>query len=177
MTDLELVTKAANYAAKAHREHRRKDSAATPYINHLTEVAYLLAGAGCPATVIAAGYLHDTIEDVDVTYEMLLDEFGEEIAALVLTVTDDKHLSNEERKQRQVDNATHAPADTAALKLADKMSNLRSLVKSPPHGWSPARLIEYVDWAHRVVTNLPEPNAILLAQYELVRADLLRRWS
>ena len=60
MTDLQLVTKAANYAAKAHSQHRRKDLDATPYINHLAEVAYLLALAECPTPVIAAGYLHDT---------------------------------------------------------------------------------------------------------------------
>ena len=174
MTDLQLVTKAAYYAATAHREHRRKDSAATPYINHLTEVAHLLANALCPATVIAAGYLHDTIEDVDVTYEMLLAEFGSEIADLVQSVTDDQNLPQHVRKQQQVERATHASAGTAALKLADKISNLRSLTTSPPHGWSTERLIDYVEWSHQVVSRLPSPNGFLLEQYHQIRSLLGR---
>ncbi len=165
MTDLHLITKAAHYAANAHRRHRRKDSGATPYINHLTEVARLLADAGCPAAVISAGYLHDTIEDVDVTYEMLSVEFGVEIADLVQSVTDDKNLPKLLRKEQQVEHAAHAGRGTAALKLADKISNLGSLVASPPHDWEVDRLLEYVQWSHRVVSRLPEPNAILLRQY------------
>jgi hypothetical protein len=84
-----FVTKAAYFAAQAHREQRRKDEQKTPYINHLTEVAHLLAAAGCEQVVVAAGYLHDTIEDVGVTYEMLHAEFGKAVADLVLAVTDD----------------------------------------------------------------------------------------
>ena len=170
MTDLHLVTKAAHYAAKAHREHRRKDNV-TPYINHLAEVAHLLATADCSATVVAAGYLHDTIEDVDVTYEMLVDEFGSAIADLVATVTDEEGLLKAERKARQVEHAALASPETAAIKLADKISNLRSLIYAPPQGWGPVRLAEYVDWAHRVVSRLPEPNAILLVRYQQIRAE------
>jgi len=166
LTDLHLVTKAAHYAASAHRHHRRKDTEATPYINHLTEVAHLLASAGCAATVISAGYLHDAIEDVDVTYEMVLAEFGAEIADLVRSVTDDKHMAKVERKQKQVEHAAHAGPGTAALKLADKISNLRSLAASPPHGWDRARLREYVEWSQLVVSRLPEPNEYLRQRYE-----------
>ena len=167
MTDLHLVTHAAHYAAMAHRRHRRKDAAATPYINHLTEVAQLLAAANCPALVISAGYLHDTIEDVDVTHQMLVVEFGLEIADLVLSVTDDKRLPWQTRKELQVEHAAHASSGTAALKLADKISNLRSLATAPPRGWPPERLFAYVDWANRVVSRLPDPNPILRADYDL----------
>ena len=117
MTDIELVTRAAHYAATAHRRHRRKDLEATPYINHLTEVAHLLASAGCSAVVISAGYLHDTIEDVDVTYEMLRVEFSGEIADLVQSVTDDRHLPKQLRKEQQVEHAAHASPATSAIKL------------------------------------------------------------
>ncbi|MBY0503310.1 MAG: HD domain-containing protein [Bryobacteraceae bacterium] len=169
MTDLHLVTKAAHYAAQAHAEHRRKNIEATPYINHLAEVAELLASAGLPAFVVAAGYLHDTIEDVEVTYEMLHTEFGVAIADLVLSVTDEKHLPRHARKERQVEHAAIASPETAAIKFADKISNLRSMVKSPPHGWNGARVQEYVTWAHRVVSRLPAPNAYLVLRYEETR--------
>lgn len=172
MTDIELVTRAAHYAATAHRRHRRKDLEATPYINHLTEVAHLLASAGCPAVVISAGYLHDTIEDVDVTYEMLSIEFSVEIADLVQSVTDDRHLPKHLRKEQQVEHAAHASPGTAAIKLADKISNLRSLTSSPPQGWSAEMLMEYVEWSHRVVSRLPSPNSILLEHYRVVRLGL-----
>lgn len=172
MTDIELVTRAAHYAATAHRRHRRKDFEATPYINHLTEVAHLLASVGCPAVVVSAGYLHDTIEDVDVTYEMLSLEFSVEIADLVRSVTDDRHLPKHLRKEQQVEHAAHASPGTAAIKLADKISNLRSLTLSPPHGWSSERVMEYVEWSHRVVSRLPSPNSSLLKQYHQVRSVL-----
>ncbi len=172
MTDIELVTRAAHYAATAHRRHRRKDLEATPYINHLTEVAHLLASAGCPAVVISAGYLHDTIEDVDVTYEMLSVEFSVEIADLVQSVTDDRNLPKHARKAQQVEHAAHANPGTAAIKLADKISNLRSLTSSPPQGWTAERLTEYVEWSHRVVSQLPSPNSSLVEQYHQVRSAL-----
>lgn len=170
---LELITRAAYFAAHAHRRQRRKDQEATPYINHLTEVAHLLAEAGCDAETVAAGYLHDTIEDVDITYEMLVDEFGQTIADLVRAVTDDKSLPKMARKEMQVEHAALATEAQAALKLADKISNLRSLRKTPPAGWSEERLAEYVAWAHRVVTSLPHINPVLFEHYEAIRKELL----
>jgi (p)ppGpp synthase/HD superfamily hydrolase len=168
-----FVTKAAYFAAQAHREQRRKDEQKTPYINHLTEVAHLLAAAGCEQVVVAAGYLHDTIEDVGVTYEMLHAEFGKAVADLVLAVTDDKTLEKQVRKQLQVEHALHASPEIAALKMADKISNLRSLNSAPPSGWSQQRLVDYVEWAHRVVSNLPHRNLWLLEQYDEIRKELL----
>jgi (p)ppGpp synthase/HD superfamily hydrolase len=167
--DVQLVTRAADFAAHAHREQRRKDAGQTPYINHLTEVSRLLASADCDAAVVAAGYLHDTIEDTAVTYEILLEEFGADIADLVLAVTDDKRQRKAQRKQLQIEHAAHANPRVAALKLADKISNLRSLRDTPPAEWGHERIQEYVLWAHAVVTNLPAPNPILLSYYEQVR--------
>lgn len=170
---IQLVARAAYFAAHAHRRQRRKDQDATPYINHLTEVAYLLAEAGCDAEVVAAGYLHDTIEDVEITYEMLAEEFGQRVADLVRVVTDDKALPKLARKEMQVEHAAHAGPAQAALKMADKISNLRSLRKSPPAGWSEERLQEYIDWAHRVVSSLPHRNPVLYEHYEAIRKELL----
>ena len=172
---LRLVVRAAEYAARAHARHRRKDVDETPYINHLAHVAHLLAEAGCDAELVAAGYLHDTIEDVRVTYEELLAEFGQDIADLVLAVTDDKSLRWQMRKQAQIDHAAGSTPRVAALKLADKISNLYSLRDTPPHGWDMAEMGKYIEWAHAVVTRLPEPDTQLLAQYEGIRAELLER--
>lgn len=170
---LRLVVRAAEYAARAHARHRRKDIDETPYINHLAHVARLLAEAGCDVELVAAGYLHDTIEDVCVTYEELLTEFGRDIADLVMAVTDDKSIRWQLRKQAQIDHAAGSSPRVVALKLADKVSNLYSLRDTPPHGWDRAEIQKYIDWAHEVVSRLPKANAELLAQYEGIRAELL----
>ena len=171
--ELLLVVRAAEFAARAHTRHRRKDVDETPYVNHLAHVARLLAAAGCDAHLVAAGYLHDTIEDVKVSYETLVVEFGEDIADLVRAVTDDKTQRWQKRKQAQIDHAPEATPRVAALKLADKISNLYSLRDTPPHGWDAAEIAKYVEWAHRVVSRLPVPNAALLADYDAIRAELL----
>jgi (p)ppGpp synthase/HD superfamily hydrolase len=172
-----LLARAVAFAAREHRRHRRKDVERTPYINHLAHVAQLLAEAGCDANVIAAGYLHDCIEDVDVSYGQLASAFGKDIADLVLAVTDDKNLRWMDRKRMQVEHAPLADPRVAALKLADKISNLYSLRDAPPHGWSREKISAYIEWAHQVVSRLPEPNAVLLAEYEEIRAELLRKFG
>ena len=80
-------------------------SAAEPYVNHLTEVAALLAEAtaGDDVVLLMGGLLHDTLEDTDATYEDLVQRFGPEVAALVAEVTDDKSLRKDERKRLQID--------------------------------------------------------------------------
>ena len=170
-----LVTRAAEFAARAHARHRRKDAGQTPYVNHLAHVARLLAEAGCDANLVAAGYLHDTIEDVRISHGALVSEFGQDIADLVLAVTDDKKQRWQKRKKAQIDRAADATPRVAALKLADKISNLHSLRDAPPHGWTAAEIATYVDWAHQVVTRLPSPNAALWADYEKIRTELLGR--
>jgi (p)ppGpp synthase/HD superfamily hydrolase len=89
--DVALVTRAADFAARRHSGQVRKGAAREPYLNHLAEVATLLAEtAGEPdAWLVAAGWLHDTVEDTATEREELAERFGEEIAALVAEVTDD----------------------------------------------------------------------------------------
>ena len=174
---IRLVVRAAEFAARAHARHRRKDVDETPYINHLAHVTRLLSEAGCDANLIAAGFLHDTIEDVHVTYEAIEQDFGPDIAGLVLAVTDDKSKKWRQRKQAQIDEAPHASPRVAALKLADKISNLYSIRDTPPHGWDADEIANYVEWAHRVVSGLRDPNPTLFAAYQAIRADLLARMT
>ena len=90
MNDTTLILKAASFAAHKHRNQRRKDADASPYINHPLGLARVLSEEGGitdPATICAA-LLHDTIEDTDTTPEELELEFGTEIRALVQEVTD-----------------------------------------------------------------------------------------
>jgi guanosine-3',5'-bis(diphosphate) 3'-pyrophosphohydrolase len=102
--DIACILLATAFAADKHRNQRRKDEEASPYINHPVALANLLAQAGVgDTTVLAAALLHDTIEDTDATVEELMGTFGEKITTVVLEVTDDKSLPKAERKREYFD--------------------------------------------------------------------------
>ena len=164
--ELIRVAKAVDFAAHHHTDQKRKGERAEPYINHLAEVAALLAQAtgGTDANLVIAGYLHDTIEDQNVTHADLVEAFGLDVADLVQHVTDDKTLHTDRRKERQVEHAPHIPARAQMLKLADKCSNLSAILNSPPP-WPLARKLEYFDWAARVAAGCRGANAELEARF------------
>jgi (p)ppGpp synthase/HD superfamily hydrolase len=158
-----LVTRAAHFAAQKHIGQRRKGTAREPYINHLADVAALLAEhlEEPDAALVAAGWLHDTVEDTDTEREDLVERFGEDVAALVVEVTDDKSIAKAERKRLQIETASHKSPRARMLKICDKTSNIRSLLVSPPDDWERQRLVDYVDWAERVVAGCRGVNARL----------------
>src|SRR5258708_10681045 len=178
-TDLVRLARAADYAARQHIAERRKGERAEPYVNHLAEVAALLAEAtdGGDVVLLMGGLLHDTLEDTDATYEDLVQRFGPDVAALVAEVTDDKSLPKEERKRLQIEKTAGKSQRAKLLKLADKTSNLRSLVASPPKGWSPARLRDYVVWAHDVVRSCRGLNPELEAAFDAAHEHASRHFS
>ncbi len=147
-----LFAKALDFAARKHVHQRRKGAAAEPYINHLSEVTRLLAEAtgGRDTVLVLSGLLHDAIEDTDTSLEELTAEFGREVANVVAEVTDDKSLPKAERKRLQVELTAAKSARARMVKLADKTSNLRALVDSPPANWDLARKREYFTWARAV---------------------------
>lgn len=168
MHDILLLTRAFAFAADKHTGQRRKGENAEPYVNHLAEVAHLLsqAVAGSDANLIAAGLLHDTLEDTATTWDELARVFNEDIAALVHEVTDDKTLPKLERKRLQIVHAPHKTPRAKMLKLADKTSNLRGIVASPPAGWPLQRRLEYVAWGRDVAAGLRGVHAWLEAQFD-----------
>ena len=149
--DIALISRAADFAARAHGDQKRKGAKEEPYLNHLAEVACLLAEAGADAQLVAAGWLHDTVEDCGVTLAALEAAFGRDVASLVKEVTDDKALTKPERKRRQIEEAPGKSDRARCLKIADKTSNLRALMVTPPNDWSMSRIEEYLAWASNVV--------------------------
>ena len=150
------IFKALDFAARKHRDQRRKDLEASPYINHPITLVNLLwntAGVSDPAVMVAA-LLHDTVEDTETTFAELRQEFGAEVEQLVREVTDDKSLPKQERKQYQVEHVAHLSQKAKLVKLADKISNLRDIMASPPADWSSDRKREYFVWAKQVVDQL-----------------------
>jgi guanosine-3',5'-bis(diphosphate) 3'-pyrophosphohydrolase len=155
-SQLGTFVKAVAFAADKHRNQRRKDADASPYINHPIALANVLANEGDvdDATVLCAAVLHDTIEDTETTADEIRALFGPKVAAVVLEVTDDKSLEKQVRKQRQVEHAPHISTEAKLVKLADKISNVRDILASPPADWSAERKQTYFEWAARVVDGL-----------------------
>jgi GTP diphosphokinase / guanosine-3',5'-bis(diphosphate) 3'-diphosphatase len=150
------ILAAIAFAADKHRNQRRKDAAASPYINHPIALANVLANeAGIDdERVLIAAILHDTVEDTETTAQELVRHFGQEIADIVLEVTDDKSLLKAERKQQQIDHAPTISRRAKLVKLADKICNLRDIASSPPAGWSLRRKQDYFDWAKAIIDGL-----------------------
>ena len=153
MNNIVSIVRALDFAARKHVGQKRKGEAGEPYVNHLAEVALLLAEAtdGRDTNLVIAGLLHDSIEDQEVKYEELAAEFGKDVADLVIEVTDDKRLPKPERKRLQVETAPKKSVRARMLKIADKIANLRSVRSSPPSHWSEERKYQYFDWAAQVV--------------------------
>ena len=150
------VFEALQFAARKHRDQRRKDPDASPYINHPIALASILwneAGVEEP-TVVCAALLHDTVEDTETTEAELRKAFGRKIASIVMEVTDDKTLDKPVRKRLQIEHAPHLSRGAKLVKLADKISNVRDMNDSPPAHWPMRRRREYFDWAKKVVDGL-----------------------
>lgn len=131
MTTYGLIDLAAGFARRAHDGQVRKYTG-EPYFKHLFEVAQLLSDHGAAnANIIAAGYLHDTLEDTATTQEELLRVFGTVVTDLVLQVTDVSKASDGNRrvrKQMDLDHLAKSTAAGASIKLADIISNTQSIV-------------------------------------------------
>jgi len=168
--DLKLLLRALAFAAAKHKNQRRKDVDASPYINHPISLADVLCNEGhiTDIEVICGALLHDTVEDTDTGPEELEAEFGKAIRDIVMEVTDDKTLAKGERKQAQIDHAAGISDKAKLVKLADKISNLRDVANSPPPDWSLERRREYFDWAKAVIDRLRGVDAGLEAVFDAV---------
>ena len=132
--DLALVEKAYTFAAEAHKEHKRFSG--EPYLVHLVETAKELAQLGMGAKTVAAGLLHDSIEDAGISPDVLEKEFGKEIRFLVEGVTKLgrlKYRGAERHREslRKLLVATGKDARVLIIKLMDRLHNMRTLQYVP----------------------------------------------
>jgi GTP pyrophosphokinase len=134
-SDLELLRRAYEFSRSAHEGQLRSNG--DPYISHCVEVARILAERRLDSTTLAAALMHDTVEDCAVGHEMLVQEFGAEIADLVEGVTKISSLHFGSRKEQQVENlrkmilAMARDIRVIIIKLADRLHNLRTLKYLP----------------------------------------------
>jgi len=124
----QLLNKAYIFAHVAHQDQTRKYTG-EPYVNHVIEVATILAGLGCTdETMLAAALLHDTVEDCDVTIEQIGEEFGERVQMLVHGLTDDKIEGNRKaRKAHDLQRLAATCVDVKTIKCCDLVSNTRDI--------------------------------------------------
>ncbi|MBR0756191.1 HD domain-containing protein [Bradyrhizobium jicamae] len=150
---IRLISEAAELAARRHNGMARKGRGSEPYINHLAEVANLLARVtdGADAELVAAGWLHDAIEDTGTTREELAEKFSARVADLVVEVTDDMSLEKPVRRQKQIEDAPHKSPDAKLIKIADKVSNIGARILPDPSKDERDDLVDYTTWAGKVV--------------------------
>jgi (p)ppGpp synthase/HD superfamily hydrolase len=172
--DMIRLAKAYDFAAQYHIDQRRKGAKAEPYTNHLAEVAWLVAEAtgGADTNLIIASVLHDTIEDTTAHYEDLVNAFDEDVADLVMEVSDDKRFRKSERKRLQVAHAGELSARARIIKIADKISNIRSIQHSPP-AWPDERKRRYFAWSKAVVDAARGVNEKIEAEFDAEYARAL----
>jgi (p)ppGpp synthase/HD superfamily hydrolase len=120
-----MVTDALETATDAHQGHTRKVSG-RPFIEHPVSVASVLAEEGFDEDVVAAGLLHDVVEDTEATTDEVRERFGERVGALVDAMTDEAEIKPyERRKAIHRERVASAGTDAAAIYAADKLCNIR----------------------------------------------------
>lgn len=125
-----LIDKAIEFAARAHQGQLRKGTD-IPYVSHPYAVGMILLEAGCEPEIVAAGILHDTLEDTDTSYDDLVQHFGQRVADIVVGCSEpDKSLSWEERKEHTVQYLKTAPQPVRMVACADKLHNVRSTLRA-----------------------------------------------
>ncbi len=120
-----IIEKAKNFAKKAHKNHTENDNLKTPYFFHLQRVARLVQLSGGTDDEIASAWLHDTVEDTDVTIDDIRKEFGDNICYIVDGLTDLPEWSNlptAERKSVQAERISKEGNSIKRVKLADQIS-------------------------------------------------------
>ena len=171
MVYTQKIQNAIQFSLETHEIHRKQKRKGKdiPYIVHPLQVGLILAKAGCDEDIIAAGILHDTIEDsveeMKVTKSIIIDEFGSRVADIVASVSDsDKSLSWEERKAQATEHIGHFSNDSVLVKSADVIANATELFADiKEHGES-------------VFERFNAPKERILSNYHNVITALILRW-
>lgn len=126
---MKIIEKAIEVATQAHDQQFRKCSG-VPYVSHPLMVGIILMRAGCEEELVAAGILHDVVEDTEWTIEDIKEVFGDQVATIVEGCSEpDKSLSWEERKQHTIEFLKYAPLEVKLVSGADKLHNSLSILE------------------------------------------------
>ncbi|QDF29412.1 HD domain-containing protein [Halarcobacter anaerophilus] len=168
MFSQEKYLKALNFAAKAHKE--QKTPYGLPYLTHLTSVAMEVIHA-CEESkleieksdlAISVALLHDTIEDTNITYDDLYNEFDAKIAEGVEALTKDFSLSKKDQMADSINRLMSQPYEVQMVKLADRITNLQK----PPESWDNLKILNYHKEAKFILSCLKNCNVYLSKRLE-----------
>jgi len=155
--DWGIVCRAASMAATAHEGQTRDNG--SPYFQHPARVAALLAWAGGDEALMAAGFLHDAIEDGPVDYDDVLEECGEDVADWVALMTKDMRLREDIREPAYIKQLVEGAWQGRAVKLADQIDNWQDGMSDP--AWLPKRR-EKARWAIEIAAQDTHPVSLAL---------------
>jgi (p)ppGpp synthase/HD superfamily hydrolase len=173
--DLPLTRRALTFAASRHGDQQRQADRA-PFILHPLEVGHLLHGCECPDHVVAAGVLHDTVEDAHVSAEELRMHFGEAVATLVCAVTEPQTRGAfGERKAALRAAVEHADHHAVVIYAADKVAKVREFRIALAVGAdaSPEKLEHYDASLALLERRLPQHPLVRQLRFELEALELL----
>jgi guanosine-3',5'-bis(diphosphate) 3'-pyrophosphohydrolase len=147
---LPYLLEALDFAAQRHSAQRRKGPDAAPYVNHLIEVALLLASVGqvSDVEVLMAAVLHDVLEDTPTKPDEIEARFGARVRTLVEALSHDNALPRRQRRAIVLAELPRAATEVKLIKLADLGSNIKLL----PDDWSYEHKLEYLEWSERAAT-------------------------
>lgn len=172
-----VVQKAKKFAEKAHAGQFLKNADAFPFTEHLRRVAALVEGFGGTEEEIAAAWLHDVVEDTNVTIEDIRKEFGGSMAEIVDGLTDPVHFSEHPhriRKAWQAKRILDKNASVKKIKIADQTVNSQMMSSDPPVGWDTEQRLEYIEGARLIVLNCDGVSDELRAIFERTYQEALR---
>jgi GTP diphosphokinase / guanosine-3',5'-bis(diphosphate) 3'-diphosphatase len=165
------LLEALDFAAIRHSAQRRKGPDAAPYVNHLIEVASLVANVGQveDEDVLIAAVLHDVLEDTPTTATEVDERFGARVLRFVQALSDDKSLPRRRRREITLEELPQMEPLVHVIKLADLASNIKLL----PPNWTEERQLEYLEWSEHAAT-ICGPSCQALADVYWQRARLTR---
>lgn len=153
MHELSIVERARDLARTKHAAGHLFDESRSPMFDHISEVATLVEEQGGTDEMIAASWLHDVVEDTDVTLEQVGEWFGSAVRELVDGLTDPDEFASmplELRKRAQAERIRHLSDDVKHIKLCDQLSNARSVLEKPPIDWAEDKQWTYIEGARAI---------------------------
>lgn len=169
MFSQEKYLKAMNFAARVHGD--QKTAHGLPYITHLTSVAMEILHACEEGQIkvedtdfaITIAFLHDVLEDTQTSFDEIADEFDDNVAVAVESLTKDESIANKKQKMADCINRILTQNYVVqSVKLADRISNLQT----PPEHWDSDKIYSYFEESKFILSCLKNANAFLSKRLE-----------
>ncbi len=175
-----MIEQARKLAAEKHAHLTLYNAARSPAILHIGEVAGWVEQHGGSKEMITAAWLHDIVEDTDVTLEQVEEIFGSQVAALVDGLTDPPHfapLPLEQRKRMQAERLKEKSNDVKLIKICDQLSNVRRILNDPPVDWNAQTQFQYIKGARAVTEICRGVNAELDRLFDDAYAQAIQKYG